>query len=277
MVIDSHHHFWKYSAAEYGWIADDQTVLQRDYFPKQLHAELNAAGVDGVVTVQARQTLEETDWLLRLAAVNDFLRGVVGWVPLTDPEVGADLEVFSDDLKFVGVRHVLQGEPDDRHCLRSDFLRGVAELGRFRLAYDILILERQLPAAIELVDQFAEQVFVVNHIAKPRLAAAELEPWATRLRALAERPNVYCKVSGMVTEADLGAWDRGTLQPYLEVVLAAFTPRRLMLGTDWPVCLLGVTYTDWIALLRDWCAAWSPDEQARFLGGTAVEAYGLDR
>ena len=275
MVIDANHHFWDYSANEYGWISEEMKVLRRDFGPADLRREIDAAGVDGVVSVQARQTTEETRWLLELAAANDFIRGVVGWVPLVSPDVGRDLERFAAGPKFKAVRHVLQDEPDDDYALRDDFNRGVAELKRFNLRYDVLIFERHLPQAIKLVDRHPEQVFVLDHVAKPRIKSGEIDAWRRNLKELARRGNVYCKASGMATEADRKGWTPAQLRPYFDAALDAFGPRRLMFGSDWPVCLLATDYRRWVKTVRDLAAGLTEAERADLFGGTAARAYGL--
>ncbi len=280
MVIDAHHHFWRYTDEEYGWIPPDWSALRRDFLPEDLARELAAAGVDGVVSVQARQSLVETDWLLDLAARHAFIRGVVGWVPLVAP----DLEQHLDRLaahpaavagKLRAFRHVLQGEPDDAYMLREDFNRGIRALTRRGLVYDILIFERHLPNAVTFVDRHPDQTFVVDHIAKPRIAANELEPWAKNIRELARRPNVACKLSGMVTEADVLSWTPARLRPYFEVVLEAFGPDRLLFGSDWPVCLAGVGYAEWKTTVASALSALSATEHSAVFGGNARRIYGL--
>jgi L-fuconolactonase len=275
MRIDAHHHFWKYSARDYGWIDDAKARIRRDFGPADLKQEIDAAGIDGVVSVQARQTLEENDFLLGYAAANDFIKGVVGWVPLVDAGVGKHLEKLSDNPKLKGVRHVLHDEQDDRYMLREDFNRGIAMLKDFNLIYDILIFEKHLPQTIQFVDRHPEQVFVLDHIAKPRIKANELSPWQSRIVELSHRPNVYCKVSGMVTEADYKAWTPEQLKPYFDTVLSAFGPKRLMFGSDWPVCLVAVEYVRWAEIVRGWVSDLPDADQERILGGTAVEAYRL--
>lgn len=274
-VIDSHHHLWRYTAAEYGWIPHDWSPLRRDFLPADLHAATRAAGVTGVVTVQARQTREETEWLLDLAKNDPLIRGVVGWVPLIDPNVDDVLDELIEQPKFRAARHVLQGEPDDGYMLRADFHNGIRALTARNLAYDILILERQLPPAVTFVDRHPEQVFVVDHIAKPRIAAGEIEPWARNLRELARRPHVACKISGFVTEANVHHWTPGQLHPYFEVALEAFGPDRLLFGSDWPVCLAGIGYSAWKHLVDTWMQPLSADERAAILGGNAVRLYRL--
>ncbi len=274
-VIDSHHHFWKYSQREYPWIGEGQGVLRRDFLPGDLKKEIEAVGVDGVVSVQARQSLVETRWLLELAEKNDFIRGVVGWAPLVSERVEEELEKSRGRKKLKGVRHVLQDEKDDRYAVREDFLRGIRVLKKFNLVYDILIYERQLQGAIELVDKFPNQVFVVDHVAKPRIREKVMSPWREKMRELARRGNVYCKLSGMATEADHGGWEAADLRPYVQGVMEAFGPKRLMFGSDWPVCLLAVTYQKWASVVRDFIAKLSEAERNRVMGGTAVEAYKL--
>ena len=275
MRIDAHHHFWRYTPAEFGWIDDAMAAIRRDFGPADLARELSAARIDGVVSVQARQSVEETRWLLELAARHAFVRGVVGWVDLRSPAVAEQLAEFAGAAKFRGVRHVVQGEADPAFLDGAEFNRGVRALRAQRLTYDVLIVARQLPAAIRFVDRHPEQVFVLDHIAKPAIRAGEVEPWRGAIRELARRPNVYCKVSGMVTEADYGRWTEAQLWPYFDTVLEAFGPRRLMVGTDWPVCLVACGYARWIALVERWVVRLSAAEQARVLGGTAVEAYQL--
>jgi L-fuconolactonase len=251
------------------------SALRRDFLPEHLGKEIAAAGIDGVVSVQARQSIEETVLLLSLADRNSLIKGVVGWVPLADRSVGNVIEQLIANPKLKSVRHVVQDEPDDRFILREDFNRGVSALKGFGLAYDILIYERQLPASIEFVDRHPKQSFVLDHIAKPRIRENVMEPWRKNISELAKRKNVYCKISGMVTEADWKKWTEAQLQPYLETVLDAFGPKRLMFGTDWPVCLAAVTYSRWVEIVHRFAAKLSEDERDWLFGKTAVEAYKL--
>lgn len=275
MMIDAHHHFWRYDPVGYGWIDDTMTVIRRDFLPGDLKVQIAAAGIDGVVSVQARQSLDETRWLLELAGANDFIRGVVGWVPLISPTVADDLAAFAAHPKLKAVRHVLQGESNENYMLRPDFDAGIKALRAFNLAYDILIYERHLPQTIRLVDRHPQQVFVLDHIAKPRIGSNVLSPWRENIRALARRPNVYCKLSGLVTEADFRNWTEAQLRPYMETVLGAFGPRRLMFGSDWPVCLVACDYVRWHGIVRGFVSKLSAAEQACVLGSVAVEAYRL--
>jgi L-fuconolactonase len=253
------------------------SVLRRDYLPEDLRREATAVGIDGVVSVQARQTLAETDWLLELAEQNaDFIRGIVGWVPLVSETVARDLSRYAGRSKLKAVRHVLQDEPDDDYMLRDDFNRGVALLKDFGLRYDILIFERHLPQAIRLVDRHPTQTFILDHIAKPRVRDGVISPWRENLKELARRPNVYCKLSGVVTEADHRNWTPQQLRPYMDVAMEAFGSRRLMFGSDWPVCLLACGYRRWHQIAREFVSKLTPDEQDRIFELTAIEAYGLD-
>jgi len=256
MQIDAHQHFWHYDPREYGWIESDR--LRRDFLPQHLEEEIASAGINGVISVQARQTEEETNWLLSLAGRHSFIFGVVGWVPLAADDVQDRLSRLASDPKLRGVRHVLQSEPDENYMLRDDFNRGISHLAQLNLRYDILVFERHLPQVIRLVDKHPRQIFILDHIAKPRIRDDEIEPWATNIREVARRENVYCKVSGMATEADPQRWSAEQLRRYWDVVLEAFGPERLMFGSDWPVCLSHVTYPQWRQIVADWTARLSP-------------------
>ncbi len=275
MKIDAHHHFWKYTPAEYDWIDDSMSAIRRDFLPSDLKRELDVAGMEGAVSVQARQTLEETNWLLDLADERDFLKGVVGWAPLADANVPKTLDGLANRLKLKGIRHIVQAEPDDDFILRDDFNAGVRTLTDYGLTYDILIYDRHLPQAIEFVDRHQNQVFILDHLAKPRIKEQMIEPWRANVRRLAQRENVYCKISGLVTEADWRNWTDTQLSIYLETVVDAFGPRRLMFGSDWPVCLVACGYQKWYEVVSRFCDKLSADERARIFGGTAIEAYKL--
>ena len=274
--IDSHHHFWRYHPEEYSWIDDSMALLRRDFLPEDLRPEIQRSGIDGVISVQARQSVEETRWLLELAANHSFIYGVVGWVPLTDTKLRKVLESLAASGNLKSVRHVLQGEPDDRYMLRSDFNRGINLLKEFQLAYDILIFECHLPYVLEFVRQHPHQVFVLDHVAKPRIREGIVSPWRENMRELARFPNVYCKISGMVTEADYTSWKEEDLVPYFDTVLEAFGPSRLLFGSDWPVCLAAASYGTWISLVRRQIARLADSEQSAILGGTAARVYRID-
>jgi L-fuconolactonase len=274
-VIDAHHHFWQYSPEAYPWIGDGMSVLRRDFLMPDLRPLMEAAGVTGLVTVQAQQTVDETRWLLDVATSAPEILAVVGWVPLAQADVAGTLDDLAAHPKLRGVRHVLQGEADDRYVLREDFNAGVSRLHALGLTYDILIYERHLPHAIAFVDRHPDQVFILDHVAKPRIREGVLSPWREQMRELARRPRVYCKVSGMVTEADWQRWSDEDLQPYVDVVLEAFGARRLIFGSDWPVLNLAGSYERWVAAFRRLTSGLSHDERQWIERRTALEAYGL--
>jgi L-fuconolactonase len=274
--IDAHHHLWRYSAAEYGWISDSMEELRRDFLPGDLEAEAKSAHIDAAIAVQARQTMQETYWLLELARENPFMAGVVGWASIISPEFPKLLGELCVHPKLKGLRHVLQDESDDGYALRGEFQRGIHALAGTGLVYDILIYERHLPAAVPLVDRNPNQIFVLDHLAKPKIAMQEISPWRENLRELARRPNVNCKVSGLVTEANWEAWTVRDLEPYLEIALECFGPERLLAGSDWPVCLLATRYQRWWETLRQWVSKLSDFEQGNILGGNAVRVYRLE-
>jgi len=273
-VIDAHHHLWNYAASEYGWIDDRMAALRRNFLPSDLLAELTSARIDGAVTVQARQTLEETQWLLELARNCAQIRGVVGWAPIAAANFQDLAQSLSAEPKLVGLRHVVQAEPkgflDD-----ADFNRGIRAMGTMRLTYDLLIVESQLEEAIRFVDRHPQQTFILDHIAKPKIAVQQLEPWRTSIRELSKRSHVSCKISGMVTE---DSWKHGSiesLRPYLDIVVEAFGANRLMAGSDWPVCLVATSYSQWWTTLRSYFAPFSEDERAAIFEKTATRTYGL--
>ena len=272
LKLDSHQHFWKYDAAQYPWIAKG-SPLQRDWLPADLAPLLARAGLDGCIAVQARQTLEETRWLLALAEENPIIHGVVGWVDLRHDRVGEQLAGFAANRKLRGVRHVVQDEPDADFMLGVEFQRGIACLHHFGLAYDILIYPRQLPAAIALAKRFPDQPFVLDHIAKPRIAEGTLSPWREQIRELALAPNVMCKISGMVTEARRDSWKPGDFFPYLEVVMEAFGEDRLMFGSDWPVCLLSGSYQSVFELATGFFAPLPASAREKLFGANAARFY----
>lgn len=275
MHLDSHHHFWHYDPIAYNWIDDAMHTIRQDFLPQALQPTITQAGISGVISVQARQSLEETQWLLHLANAYEFIRGVVGWFPLASANLQAELERFSVHPKLRAVRHVVQGESDPAFLQREDFNRGISLLSRYGLAYDILIVEHQLPATLSFVDRHPNQIFILDHLAKPRIKDRIIEPWATYLKELARRPNVYGKISGMVTEADYHHWSEQQLRPYMEVALAAFGPRRLMFGSDWPVCLVACPYGRWVDMVGRFVATLSSAEQDAFWYGTARQAYSI--
>lgn len=273
--IDSHQHFWHYSVENYPWLDDSMASLRRDFAPADLQPELQRAGFSGTVLVEARSAVEETERILAVANQTELVRGVVGWLPLTDPAVGELIERFAAEPKFRGLRHAILAEADPEFMQREDFNRGIALLTPRSLTFDLLFAPGNLAGAPRLVDRHPHQSFVLDHFAKPFIRERRLEPWSTELRELARRPNVYCKVSGLTTEADRQGWQASDLRPYLDVALEAFTPARMMFGSDWPMCTVATSYQRWVDTISEWLAVLSASEQDRILGGTAIEVYRL--
>lgn len=273
MIIDSHHHLWKFDEREFGWMSGEMNAIRRDFLVPDLEQVAFDSGIEGTIVVQARQTMDETDWLLGLAAESSLILGVVGWVPLADPDAGSFLERYAQHRKFRAVRHVLHDEPDDFYMLRKDFGRGVNMLGTHSLTFDILIFERHLPQTLIFVDHHPNQIFVVDHLAKPKIQEGSLSPWREQIIELARRENVYCKVSGMATEANWSTWTTEALRPYFDVALGAFGARRLMFGSDWPVVNLAGGFEKWMSSFRALIAELSPDEQAWICRNSATTAY----
>lgn len=273
-MIDSHQHFWTYDAVEYGWIDDSMAALRRDFLPPDLEREMAAAGVDASIAVQARQTLEETHWLLDLAGRHASIAGVIGWVDLQSPTVEEELERVARHPRLAGVRHIVQGKPDG-FLERPAFRRGIACLEQHGLTYDILVYARQLPAALAFARAFPRQRFVLDHLGKPDIRANGYREWRHHFAELAGLPNVCCKLSGLVTQADWRSWTPAHLRPYLDAALESFGPSRLMIGSDWPVCLVAASYADVIGLVREAIAEYSAAEQEQMLGGTARDFFHL--
>ena len=276
MIIDSHQHFWRYDSQTDAWITDDMSLLKRDFLPEDLIAELKANSVDGCIAVQADQSEKETRFLLELAQCHPEIKGVVGWVDLCSPEIGERLRYFSRFHKLRGFRHIAQAELDDRFLMRADFLRGIAALSEFDFVYDILIYPKQLPAAAEMVTEFPRQRFVLDHMAKPPIRSAALEPWAALISRLARAPNVYCKLSGLVTEADWRSWKAEDVRPYLDIVMELFGADRVMFGSDWPVCLLAGSYAQVKNLVSTYASVLPREKQERIFGLNAIDFYKLE-
>ncbi|MDQ0115697.1 amidohydrolase family protein [Paenibacillus harenae] len=276
MRIDSHQHFIDYRAEDYPWIGEQQSVLIQRFLPSDLKPLLQSVAFDGAIAVQARQTLKETEWLLLLADQHDLIKGVVGWIDLCSPDVRQQLETYSKHPKLRGVRHVIHDEPDDDFMLREPFIRGLKLLGEYGLTYDLLIFEKHLPNAVKLVEQLPEQPFVVDHLAKPRIREGSITEWSRNIKALAAKQNVYCKLSGMVTEADITEWNPGQFTTYLDVVFEAFGPDRLMIGSDWPVCLLSRDYQSVMNIVIQYVDQLSPENREKVLGGNCARFYGVE-
>jgi len=275
MHIDAHQHFWRYERREYGWIDDSMAALRRDFLPADLKPELERSGFQGCVAVQARQTLEETRWLLELAERAPFILGVVGWVDLRSPRLRFELKSFAGNSKLVGVRHIVQSEPDERFLLQPDFLRGIATLEEFDLAYDVLIYPRHLPVVAEFVARFPRQRFVLDHLAKPPIKSGAVDSWTREIQELASFPNLFCKVSGLVTEADWQAWKPEDMGPYLDVAFECFGPSRLMIGSDWPVCTVAAPYSQVMDVVKNYIDKYAAEERNAVLGANAAKFWKL--
>lgn len=251
------------------------SVLKRDFLPEDLALECKANGVDASVAVQASQSEEETLFLLELAEGNPRIAGVVGWIDLMSPQIDERLRFLSSYEKLRGFRHIAQAEPDDRFLVQPDFVRGISQLRQFNFTYDILIYPKQLPAAIELVSKFPDQPFVIDHLAKPEIKSRDIKFWATHIRHIAESPNVYCKLSGLATEADWQNWNAEDFRPYLDVVFEAFGSDRLMFGSDWPVCLVAASYEQVKQVVDDYLRDCTVAQKENIFGANAIRFYGL--
>ena len=275
MTIDSHQHFWKYNAQTHDWINDEMSVIQRDFLPSDLEPILKQNNIEGCVAVQADQSEAETDFLLELAKKNSFIKGVVGWVDLLADDVYESLERYAECEKVKGFRHVVQGETDSEFMLRPKFKNGITELGAYDFTYDILIYHFQLEQAINLVKLFPDQKFVVDHIAKPDIKSGEYAERQTNIKKLALHQNVYCKISGMVTEGEWKDWKNSDFKIYLDTVVKAFGTDRLMYGSDWPVCLVAGNYEEQLSIVQEYFSSFSTLEKKKIMGGNAVKFYQL--
>jgi len=275
MKIDAHHHFWAYNEQEFPWINQQMSELQRDFFPKELDGLLKTQGFDGSVVVQARQSMEETRWLLEQAEKYDYIKGVVGWVDLCSQDVTEQLNQFTKSPFLKGIRHVIHDEPDDLFMLREDFQRGVSLLSDYGLTYDLLLFPKHIPYALELVKKFPNQQFVLDHIGKPDIKNKILSPWQEDLKELAAHKNVYVKLSGMVTEADWRNWTKEDFKPYLDVVFQAFDPTRMMIGSDWPVCTVSDSYQSVLGIVIDYVEQFAPRYKDPILGENCARFYSL--
>lgn len=275
MVFDAHQHFWKYSPSRHSWIDDSMAVIKRDFLPPDLQKVYEANDVDGCIAVQADQTEDETIFLLELADQYDFIKGVVGWTDLRSENVADRLAHFSRYKKMSGFRHIVQSEPDINFMLQDDFQRGISLLAQFGFTYDILIFPTQLEAALKLVQNFPEQKFVIDHIAKPYIKSGKVDEWGYFMQQIAENPNTWCKVSGIVTEADWQNWTYEQIEPFLDVVLQAFGPGRLLYGSDWPVCLLAASYRQVKNMAEKFAERFTETEKKQFFAQNTIEFYGL--
>jgi L-fuconolactonase len=276
MNIDAHQHFWRYEPKRDTWITDEMAVLKRDFLPEDLLPELAINGFCASIAVQADQSEQETLFLLDCAAQHTEVAGVVGWVDLCAANLPERLAFFSQFKKLRGFRHIVQAERDERFLLRDDFCRGIACLREFGFTYDILIYPHQLTAAREFVEKFPGQPFVIDHLAKPYIRRSQIDPWRDNIRAIAEHPNVVCKLSGMITEANWGGWSAGDFEPYLDVVSESFGTDRLIFGSDWPVCLVAGTYRQVKNLIADYTQGLARVDREKIFGLNAARFYGLE-
>ena len=273
--IDTHQHFWKFDPVRDAWIDHTMQVIQRDFFPEDLSPLLQQNGFEGCVAVQADQSDSETEFLLALADANDFIKGVVGWTDLKASNLYDKLEVYSQFELLKGFRHVAQGQPEG-FLLQPDFVKGVGQLAAFDFTYDILIYANQLNEAFDFAKKLPNVRFVLDHIAKPSIKDGDLESWSVGIKKLSELPNVSCKVSGMVTEADWYTWKKSDFQPYLDIVFESFGIDRIMFGSDWPVCLVASKYGDMKKIVTDYISSFSKLEQEKIMGKNASKFYNLD-
>lgn len=276
MKIDAHQHFWQYNPVRDSWIDNSMPVLKRDFLPSELKEEMDNNEIDGCVTVQADQSEEETNFLLQLAQSNSFIKGVVGWIDLRAKNVEDRIAHFAANKKLKGLRHIVQAEPDERFMLQNDFKRGISFLSKYGLTYDILIFPKHLGTALELVKQFPEQPFVIDHLAKPQIKEQVFSPWKEQIQVLAKAPNVFCKISGLVTEANWHNWKMEDIRPYLDIAFEAFGTDRLMFGSDWPVCKLAGNYTTTCVLMEEYLKDFSEVDKAKFWGKNAANFYNLN-
>lgn len=275
MRIDAHHHFWQYDPVRHDWISEEMQAIRRNFLPADLKPLLDKAQIDGTVYVQVDQTEAETNWMLEHADQHDFIQGVVGWVDLQSRDVEDRLAYFSQFPKLKGFRHIVQGESDKRFLLRPAFMKGIGFLSKFQFTYDILVYPEHLPVVKDFVKKFPDQLFVLDHLAKPFIRKGELQPWQNDIKALAAFDNVCCKVSGMVTEADWKLWKPGDLAPYLQTVLDCFGPGRLLYGSDWPVCLVAASYEKQLRVVDDFISGFSIHEREAIMGHNAMRFYHL--
>ncbi|MEP3836777.1 MAG: amidohydrolase family protein [Algibacter sp.] len=274
MIIDSHQHFWIYDAVRDSWIDETMSVIRKDFLPTDLKPILDANNVDGCIAVQADQSEKETEFLLECADQNPFIKGVVGWVDLCDEKVAERLSHFSKNKNLKGIRHIVQAEKED-FVLGKDFQRGINELRAFNLVYDILVFPNQLENAIKLVEKFPDQKFVLDHIAKPQISEGLNEKWVKNIKQLATFKNVSCKISGMITETENFNWTPEQFTPFLDSIVNAFGTKRIMFGSDWPVCLLAGEYKSVLQLIENYFIDFSNEDRKMIMGGNAIRCYNL--
>jgi L-fuconolactonase len=274
MRIDAHQHFWKYNPVRDSWISDTMQAIQRDFLPNDLHTILRGNAIQGCIAVQADESEEETDFLLRLADENDFIKGVVGWLDFFDNDFDEKLAYYSKDKSLKGVRHILQGKPEG-FFFKKKFKQSLAKLERYNLTYDLLVFENQLPEVIELVKQFPKQRFVLDHIGKPKISLGLDANWVDNITQLSKHENVYCKISGMVTETENCKWTTSEFYPFMDVIVDAFGVDRILYGSDWPVCFLAAEYEQVLAIVTSYFQNYSGQEINKVMGGNAIQFYNI--
>lgn len=273
--IDSHQHFWKYNDQKHSWIDDEMAVIRRDFLPSDIKTEFEKNQIDACVAVQADQSLEENEFLLNLSKENKFINAIVGWVDFRSADLISQLEKYAEEPVIKGFRHIVQGEGDPNFLLRANFLDGIKKLQRFDYTYDILVFPHQLGAVLEFVKKFPDQKFIIDHIAKPYIKDGFFDGWALIMREIGTCENVYCKISGMVTEADYAQWNYSQLRPYLNLILESFGTKRICFGSDWPVCLVAADYSEVVSIAKNFTSEFSVSEQEDFWGNNAFRFYNI--
>ncbi len=274
-ILDAHQHFWRYDRVLYPWIDEKMSVLKGDFLPQNLKPLYDKSGIIGSIAVQARQSLEETHYLLKLASANDWIKGVVGWVDLKSSQLEDQLHNLTHNHALCGIRHLIQDEPDPDFAIRPQFVRGISLLSKFNLTYDILVRPHQMHAALELVRLCPEQAFVIDHLAKPDIRSGKIASWQQSIREIASCHNVFCKLSGMVTEARLRQWHPDDFKPYMDTIFESFGPSRIMFGTDWPVCLLSASLDDVINIVHGYVKQLGDEDRRLIWYDNAVQFYRL--
>lgn len=275
MIIDSHQHFWEYDPNRHSWIDENMSAIRRDFLPSELKSTYTENGIDGCIAVQADQTLTETDFLLKISEEHDFIKGVVGWLDLRAENVAEVLEKYLSWEKLKGFRHIVQAETDHDFLMRPHFLRGISLLEAHGYTYDLLLFPHQLRSALEFIKHFPNQKFVIDHIAKPNIKEGFYDDWAVLMTEISRYENVFCKLSGMITEADFSSWTPSQIIPYMDLVLNTFGPDRIMFGSDWPVCLVAGSYSEVKKLVTDFIAQLGTAQQAAIMGLNAAQFYNL--
>ncbi len=274
-IIDAHQHFWKYNKQDFAWITDDMQVIQKDFLPEDFLPVYQQNNIDSCVAVQVNQTEEENFFFLQLAEQFNFIKGIVGWIDLQADDIEERLSFFSKYKKLKGFRHILQGETNRALMLEKKFINGIRCLKQFNFTYDILIREDQLQYALKFVKHFPEQLFVIDHLAKPLIKQGEIESWKKSIQQFKPFQNVCCKISGMVTEADWNNWNNETFKPYMDIVVETFGTNRIMFGSDWPVCLVAADYNKVLEIVKHYFSFFSKDEQQQFFSSNAIDFYNL--